>query len=98
MEGFQSSSEDNEAILDIVTKANVGANKTQNFNGNHGFEQRNRDFGKYMKEGSKTKNKLNLIRRGGTADSKKHSKKFQLMDKKLRMRLRKKFEEENQMQ
>lgn len=48
-----------------------------------------------MKEGSKTKNKLNLIRRGGPADSKKHSKKFQLMDKKLRMRLRKKFEEEN---
>ena len=31
MDGFQSSSEDNEAILDIVTKANVGARNTTNF-------------------------------------------------------------------
>ena len=36
-----------------------------------------------------------MIRRG-PVDAKKQSKKFQLMDKKMRMRLRKKFEEENQ--
>ena len=36
-------------------------------------------------------NDLNMI----ILEAKKHSKKFQLMDKKMRMRLRKQFEDEN---
>jgi hypothetical protein len=36
-----------------------------------------------------------MRRAGGGADPFKGSKKFNMMDKKLRMRLRKKFEEEN---
>ena len=66
MEGFQSSSEDNEAIMDIVTKANVvRTDKPQQQMRHNQFDRSiNRELMMGKGKEDKTKNKLNMIRRG----------------------------------